>query len=110
MIVYNIKNVEISADGSSGLKSEKDRYHLYVSYACPWASRTLMVRALKGLEDVISVNVVDYFLNIFSVNQELENYVGWTFTNTVGKSFIQKLCQIFSLTKTILSRHVIFIP
>ena len=37
---------------------EKDRYHLVVSYACPWASRALMVRSLKGLDDVISVSVV----------------------------------------------------
>jgi len=41
---------------------EKDRYHLYVSYACPWASRTLMARSLLGLQDVISVDVVDPFL------------------------------------------------
>ena len=37
---------------------EKDRYHLYVSYACPWAHRTLITRKLKGLENVISVDVV----------------------------------------------------
>jgi len=37
---------------------ERDRYHLYVSYACPWASRTLIMRKLKGLEDIIPVTVV----------------------------------------------------
>ncbi|KAI7851816.1 glutathione S-transferase [Circinella umbellata] len=41
---------------------ERDRYHLYVSLACPWAHRTLMVRELKGLQDFITVSVVDYLL------------------------------------------------
>jgi glutathionyl-hydroquinone reductase len=49
----------ITADGSSGFKAERDRYHLYVSLACPWAHRTLIMRQLKGLSDAISVSVVD---------------------------------------------------
>mgnify|MGYP001817698542 FL=1 len=44
--------------GEGGFKAEPGRYHLYVSYACPWAHRTLIYRALKGLQDVISVSVV----------------------------------------------------
>jgi putative glutathione S-transferase len=48
----------ISADGSSGFKAERDRYHLYVSYACPFAHRTILARKLKGLENVISMSVL----------------------------------------------------
>lgn len=44
--------------GSGGFPAEAGRYHLYVGLICPWASRTLMARTLKGLEDVISVTVV----------------------------------------------------
>jgi len=44
--------------GEAGFVAEPGRYHLYVSYACPWAHRALIFRALKGLEDVISVSVV----------------------------------------------------
>jgi glutathionyl-hydroquinone reductase len=49
----------ITDDGSSGCKAEAGRYHLYVSLACPWACRTLIARTLKGLQDVISVSVVE---------------------------------------------------
>lgn len=58
----------ITADGSpgpsgeGGFPAEAGRYHLYVSLACPWAHRTLIMRALKGLEDIISVSVVDPFM------------------------------------------------
>ncbi|MGR3271966.1 glutathione S-transferase family protein [Thalassococcus profundi] len=54
----------ITADGSAGpsgeggFKAESGRYHLYVSYACPWAHRSLVFRKLKGLEDHIGVSVV----------------------------------------------------
>ena len=44
--------------GDSGFRAEPGRYHLYVSLACPWAHRTLIFRALKGLQDAISVSVV----------------------------------------------------
>src|SRR5579862_9590002 len=45
----------ITADGSSGFKAEPGRYHLYVAHACPWAHRTLIYRALKKLDGIISV-------------------------------------------------------
>ncbi|MBD5655229.1 MAG: glutathione S-transferase family protein [Candidatus Eremiobacteraeota bacterium] len=49
----------VTADGRSGLAAEAGRYHLYVSLACPWAHRTIIVRALLGLEDAIGMTVVD---------------------------------------------------
>lgn len=55
--------------GEGGFKAEPGRYHLYVSLACPWANRTLIMRALKGLESMISVSVVN---PLMAVN-------GWTF-------------------------------
>ncbi|XP_055954733.1 glutathionyl-hydroquinone reductase YqjG isoform X2 [Patella vulgata] len=66
---------QITADGSSGFEAEAGRYHLYVSLACPWACRTLMVRALKGLEDAIPLTVVDWFLG----------EKGWSFTDQKPK-------------------------
>lgn len=56
--------------------AESGRYHLYVSLACPWAHRTLIVRSLKGLEDHISVSVVSPIM--------LEN--GWTFAIDEGST------------------------
>jgi putative glutathione S-transferase len=48
--------------GQAGFKAEANRYHLYVSLACPWAHRTLIFRHLKGLEELIDVSVVDYLM------------------------------------------------
>lgn len=49
----------VSADGSTPFPAATGRYHLYVSLACPWASRALLVRRLKGLEDAIGLTIVD---------------------------------------------------
>jgi putative glutathione S-transferase len=48
----------VTEDGSSGFPAERDRYHLYVSLACPWAHRTIIARRLKRLDSVISMSVV----------------------------------------------------
>ncbi len=60
---------QILACKSAKYTAEANRYHLYISYACPWAHRTLIARALKNLEDLISVSVVSPYM--------LED--GWTF-------------------------------
>src|SRR3954462_15597496 len=49
----------VSSDGSTPFPAEAGRYHLYVSWACPWAHRTVIGRRLKGLEDVVGLVVVD---------------------------------------------------
>ncbi len=64
----------VSADGSSGFKAEADRYHLYVSLACPWAHRTVIFRKLKKLEGVIGLSIVD----------PLMGDQGWAFSNGPG--------------------------
>jgi putative glutathione S-transferase len=60
--------------GEGGFKAEPGRYHLYVSYSCPWASRTLIFRALKGLKDMIGLSVTHWLM--------AEN--GWTFADGEG--------------------------
>ena len=60
--------------GAGGFKAEAGRYHLYVSLACPWAHRTLIFRALKGLERAIDVSVVHWHM--------ADN--GWTFETGQG--------------------------
>ncbi len=64
----------IKTDGSSQFIPEKGRYHLYVSLACPWAHRTIILRKLKKLEDIISLSIVDPLM--------LES--GWEFSNYPG--------------------------
>jgi putative glutathione S-transferase len=58
-----------NAPSGKAFKAEAGRYHLYVSYACPWAHRTLIFRKLKGLEDMIGVSVVNHLMGA----------QGWTF-------------------------------
>ncbi|GIK80146.1 MAG: glutathione S-transferase family protein [Pseudorhodoplanes sp.] len=62
--------------GDGGFAAERGRYHLYVSLACPWAHRTLIFRALKKLDDAISVSVVS----------PLMGAQGWTFAQDEGSS------------------------
>ncbi|WP_431861868.1 glutathione S-transferase family protein [Azospirillum sp.] len=59
-----------AADGTRTLPAEAGRYHLYVAYLCPWASRTLIFRTLKGLEGVVGVSVAEPVIG----------EQGWTFT------------------------------
>ncbi|BAZ65381.1 MAG: glutathione S-transferase family protein [Pelatocladus maniniholoensis HA4357-MV3] len=49
---------KVTADGSSGFQAEAGRYHLYISWACPWACRTAIMRQLKGLQDIVGMSVV----------------------------------------------------
>jgi putative glutathione S-transferase len=67
----------VRRDGLSGFAAAPDRYHLYVSLACPWAHRTIIARRLKKLEEVIGMTVVDPLRG---------DDRGWTFTDGPGHS------------------------
>jgi putative glutathione S-transferase len=75
----------ISQDEGSKFPSEKDRYHLYVAYACPWAHRTLITRAIKGLEDVISVTVVMPVWKRTKPDDPEDMHCGWQFVDPDGE-------------------------
>ena len=66
----------VSADGSTPFPAASGRYHLYVSLACPWASRSLIVRNLSGLQEAIGVTVVD----------PIRDERGWAFRDGPGYS------------------------
>jgi putative glutathione S-transferase len=65
------------SDPDAEFPTQTGRYHLYVAYACPWAHRTLMTRALKGLEEAISVTVVHPIWQHTKPN--LDQHAGWMF-------------------------------
>lgn len=66
----------VTDDGRSGYPAARGRYHLYVSWACPWAHRTIIVRKLKRLEDAIGMTVVD----------PIRDDRGWAFREGPGHS------------------------
>ncbi len=67
----------VSDDGSSPYPAEAGRYHLYVSLACPWAHRTVIVRELKGLQDALGMSIVD----------PVRGKRGWAFTGAPGTTW-----------------------
>lgn len=96
----------ITSDGSpgpsgiGGFEAEVGRYHLYVSLACPWAHRTLIYRRLKGLEEMISISIVNAYMG----------EKGWTFEPGPGVivdnvNHVHYLYEIYRLADPEYSRH-----
>lgn len=75
--------------GKGGFRAEAGRYHLYVALICPWASRTLIGRTLKGLEDVVSVSVVEPTLT--EQGWRFGNYPGSDPDTVNGASYLHEL-------------------
>lgn len=75
----------VSSEPNSKFPPAKGRYHLYVAYACPWAHRTLITRAMKGLEDTISVTVVHPVWQKTRPNDSSDIHTGWIFGAENGK-------------------------
>ena len=87
----------VTASGASGFPARPDRYHLYVSLACPWASRAVVVRALKRLERVIGLTVV---------SPDMMEH-GWTFEG--GSDLLtgfEHLHQLYTLSDPSYTGHV----
>ena len=68
----------IMDEGSPGYPSAKGRYHLYVSWACPWAHRTIIARTLRQLDNVVGMTVVD----------PIRDDRGWAFREGDRKSVV----------------------
>jgi glutathionyl-hydroquinone reductase len=76
--------------GEGGFRAESGRYHLYVSYACPWAHRTLILRALKALEAHVSVDVVHPFMGDDGWTFD-DDFPGATGDRLTGKRFLREV-------------------
>ncbi|CAO3680872.1 unnamed protein product [Umbelopsis vinacea] len=76
----------VSRDANARFAAEPNRYHLYISWACPWAHRTVIVRNLKGLDKVIGLSVVDFLMLDkgwkFSTSEETPGAIPDTVNNT----------------------------
>jgi putative glutathione S-transferase len=93
----------VSATGSTGYPAVPGRYHLYVSLACPWAHRTIIVRRLKGLEHAIGLTIVD----------PIRDERGWAFTGAPGTDLdplhgFDFLSRVYDLSET--GPHHVSVP
>ncbi|KAL7527360.1 hypothetical protein ACHAWF_002149 [Thalassiosira exigua] len=75
----------VRSEEGAKFQPEEKRYHLYVAYACPWAHRALITRALKGLEDVISVTVVMPVWQRTRIEDPDDRHCGWMFADKGGE-------------------------
>ena len=80
----------VAADGSTRFAPEAGRYHLYVSYACPWAHRALIVRELMGLQDAIDVSVVHPYMGEGGWSFA-DDFAGATGDRLLGKAFMREV-------------------
>uniref|UniRef100_A0A7S1YQK3 GST C-terminal domain-containing protein n=1 Tax=Ditylum brightwellii TaxID=49249 RepID=A0A7S1YQK3_9STRA len=77
----------ISSEEGAKFPPESGRYHLYASYACPWAHQALIVLSLKGLEDAISITVAHPIWRKTNLDNPDDKHVGWVFGNPEGEPF-----------------------
>ena len=81
----------VTKDGSSGFKAEAGRYHLYVANNCPWAHRTKVLRTYKGLEKVISMDIVDRWRDVEKGWRFDPSVPGTTADTVNGCTYLQEI-------------------
>ncbi|VAW63433.1 Glutathione S-transferase, omega [hydrothermal vent metagenome] len=86
------KDGSAGSSGEAGFAAEPDRYHLYISHACPWAHRTMIFRALKGLDNIISVSIVHPLMP--EESWVFSEYPGATIDHINGKKYLYENYQM----------------
>ncbi|GAB9464651.1 Glutathione s-transferase omega-like protein [Globisporangium polare] len=103
----------IEPDPNADFPAEKNRYHLYISLACPWAHRTLMTMRLKGLQDIVGLSIVHPVFQRTRPNDPNDQHMSWAFADPAmtptlaGPSGLGAYSSEYSIPDTVNNAHYV---